>query len=372
MTKIDPYFADELKKYGTDDFTACFNCGNCTAVCSLTDKSVFFPRMMIRMGMLGLKEEILSQPEPWLCYACGDCSETCPRQADPGQFMAAIRRYAVAAMEPTGITKMMFKNNPLSLLITLIIAGFLGFFLLTLKPETNYARWLFNYLPYGTIHDLGLIVFGITGISAAWGVVKMSLKLKKAEGKVTGKAIPVSQAINRVIRETAMLKRYQSCDKEADSYWHAKPFYLKPWFIHWSIMWGFIGLLAATTLNFLLKDPETTVWWPSRILGSLAGILMVYGSTLAIWYRLKKVTKVYDETQLADWIFLLFLWVAGITGFWLEIAVFLNADTLANHLIFLFHTVISMELVLLFAFSKFAHAFYRPLALYFYYRRQSA
>jgi hypothetical protein len=30
-----------------------------------------------------------------------------------------------------------------------------------------------------------------------------------------------------------------------------------------------------------------------------------------------------------------------------------------------------MELVLLFAFSKFAHAIYRPLALYFYFKNES-
>jgi len=31
-----------------------------------------------------------------------------------------------------------------------------------------------------------------------------------------------------------------------------------------------------------------------------------------------------------------------------------------------------MELVLLFAFSKFAHAFYRPVAMYYYFRNAAA
>jgi hypothetical protein len=72
---------------------------------------------------------------------------------------------------------------------------------------------------------------------------------------------------------------------------------------------------------------------------------------------------------LADWMFLIFLWLAGFTGFWLEIAVFSAGNNLMNHIVFLIHTVISMELVILFAFSKFAHAVYRPLALYFQYYR---
>jgi nitrate reductase gamma subunit len=40
---------------------------------------------------------------------------------------------------------------------------------------------------------------------------------------------------------------------------------------------------------------------------------------------------------------------------------------LINHLVFVVHIIISMQLVILFAFSKFAHAVYRPLALFAYY-----
>ena len=45
MSRIDPEFASEIKKYGAGDFNACFNCGNCTAVCGLTDKNLNYPRM---------------------------------------------------------------------------------------------------------------------------------------------------------------------------------------------------------------------------------------------------------------------------------------------------------------------------------------
>ena len=118
MSRIDPEFASEIKKYGAKDFSACFNCGNCTAVCGLTDKSANYPRMFIRYGMLGLKEEILQSKEIWLCYACGECSETCPRQAGPGDYMAALRRYAIASYEPTGLTKLIFKSKPVFILFT--------------------------------------------------------------------------------------------------------------------------------------------------------------------------------------------------------------------------------------------------------------
>jgi len=83
---------------------------------------------------------------------------------------------------------------------------------------------------------------------------------------------------------------------------------------------------------------------------------------------MEKSNLIYSETSPADWTFLWFLWIAGITGFWLEVSVAFGASNLVNQFVFLVHTVISMELVLLFAFSKFAHAVYRPLALFFHYK----
>jgi hypothetical protein len=368
MSRIDPGFASELKKYGAGDFNACFNCGNCTAVCGLTDKNASYPRMFLRHGMLGQKEEILQSREIWLCYACGECSETCPRQAGPGDYMAALRRFAIASYEPTGLTKMIFKSNPVFILFTVVVSVVLGFFLFTLKPEYEVSRWIFRIIPYGVIHTMGLVIFGITGVSVAWGLITMMVKLSGQNGQDKQAPGGVAGSLKEIVKEVSTMNRYRQCDSEEDSYWKNRPAAVQPWFVHWSVMWGFIGLLIATTLDFILKDPATTTWWPSRILGTAAGLLLVYGTSLAINYRIKKVTKTYEKTRLADWMFLWSLWTAGITGFWLEASVAFGADLFINHVVLLIHTIISMELVLLFAFSKFAHALYRPLALYFYFR----
>jgi ferredoxin len=362
-------FAEEIKKYGAKDFNACFNCGNCTAVCGLTEKNANFPRMFIRYGLLGLTDEILKSKELWLCYSCGDCSAECPRQAAPGDYMAALRRYAIASYEPTGLTKLIFKSNPFYIIFTLLLSVILGFFLLTLKPEHEVARWIFNVLPYEIIHSIGIIIFIITGISVLWGVVRMWIKLSNSTETKKDKQAKPAKSIFKVINEIATMNRYKTCDTEEDSFWKGKHVLLQPWFVHWSIMWGFIGLFVATALDFIFKDPATSIWLPTRILGTLAGIFLVYGAGIALYYRIKKITKAYEDTKLADWVFLSFLFIAGITGFWLELAVAFNANLFINHIILLLHTIISMELVLLFAFSKFAHAIYRPLALFFYYNK---
>jgi ferredoxin len=368
MALIQPELTEDIKKYGTFDFTACYNCGNCTAVCNLTAKDANFPRKMVRYSMLGLKDEILSSKELWLCYACGDCSSTCPRQAEPGDLMAGLRRFAIANYEKTGLTKLIFKNNLFSLFITLLLSVVLGFFLLTIKPDMVVSRWIFQYMPYEIIHNLGIAAFAIMGLSALTGVLVMWNNIAKNKVESGDKKFfpRLTDALKKVLEEAATMKRYKNCDTDS-SVWNKKAWYVRPWFIHWAIMWGFIGLLVATSLDFMFKNPAIDIWWPSRILGTVAGLLMVFGASLALYYRLVKITKPYSNTRLADWMFLGFLWVAGITGFWLEISVAFGADVWLNQIVFVIHTIISMQLVILFAFSKFAHAFYRPLALFAHY-----
>ncbi len=71
MSKVNPKFAAELSKYGSNDFHACFNCGNCTAICSLSTQENSFPREMIRYTTLGLEDELKAltvwdiTPEKW-------------------------------------------------------------------------------------------------------------------------------------------------------------------------------------------------------------------------------------------------------------------------------------------------------------------
>jgi len=51
-SKINTHFSEELKKYGAVNFNACYNCGNCTAVCSLSTPEESFPREMVRLSTL--------------------------------------------------------------------------------------------------------------------------------------------------------------------------------------------------------------------------------------------------------------------------------------------------------------------------------
>ena len=63
-TRVDPSLLDEIKTYGAVNPEACFNCGNCTAICPLTDDEHPFPRGTIRLLQMGLHDRLLESPDP--------------------------------------------------------------------------------------------------------------------------------------------------------------------------------------------------------------------------------------------------------------------------------------------------------------------
>ena len=373
-SRVYPELMKNLTRFGVADATACFNCGNCTAVCSLSSGSTPFPRKMIRYLQLGLKDKLMQCPEPWLCYYCGDCSKTCPRDANPGEVMMGVRRYFTAEYEPTGISRLFYKNNVFAVLLTLALALVLGAFLLVQKAgaeNSAVTRWLFGLVDYHFIETVGIAVFVLVSVSVIGGLMRTIARFNRAGNGIKKESSLESSKKNRlfpamieVVKELVTLKRYQNCYEEDDTVW-----FLKPWFVHWAIMWGFIGLALATLLDIPmlgLKDPNASAWLPSRILGIGAGLLLMYGATMAFIRRLTKSEKNTEYSRFSDWLFIVFLWGLGITGFWLTVSVYLMDDNLVSQIVLLIHTVMAMELLLLFAFSKFAHMMYRPLALFFH------
>jgi len=378
-SRIDPELMKNLTRFGVADATACFNCGNCTAVCNLSSGTTPFPRKMIRYLQLGLKDKLMQCPEPWLCYYCGDCSRTCPRDANPGEVMMGFRRYFTAEYEPTGISRLFYKNNVFAVLLTLALAMILAAFLLVQKAgstDTAVTRWLFGLVDYHFIETIGIAVFIIVALSFIGGLIRTITLFYRSGSGMTPEASAESKNKNRfipaaveVVKELVTLKRYQNCSEEDGTAW-----FLKPWFVHWSIMWGFIGLALATLLDIPmlgLKDPNAATWLPSRILGMGAGLLLMYGATMAFIRRLTKSEPNTEHSRFSDWLFIVFLWGLGVTGFWLTASVYFLSDSLISQIVLLVHTVMAMELLLLFAFSKFAHVLYRPLALFFHHLHEA-
>jgi nitrate reductase gamma subunit len=58
------------------------------------------------------------------------------------------------------------------------------------------------------------------------------------------------------------------------------------------------------------------------------------------------------------------MWLSAITGFVLELSLYLAQPPIWGYWMGLIHVVLAMEMVLLAPFTKFAHAFYRIVAHY--------
>ena len=106
-----PALVPEVRKFCLFDTNACFQCGSCTVICNLTNGSASFPRKIVRYPLLGLRQPLHSSLEPWLCYYCGDCSTTCPRETEPGEAMMTLRRFLTAQYDWTGLAGKIYKSN---------------------------------------------------------------------------------------------------------------------------------------------------------------------------------------------------------------------------------------------------------------------
>ena len=99
----DPSLLVEIRQHGVFNAHGCFNCGSCTIACDLAADTASFPRRIMQSVVLGLRDSVLLDLDAWRCHDCGDCSTTCPRQAEPRQSVMTLRRYLTAQYDWTGI-----------------------------------------------------------------------------------------------------------------------------------------------------------------------------------------------------------------------------------------------------------------------------
>ncbi len=92
---IDPEFVDALVEAGADRIRTCIQCGTCSSVCPSGRRTAFRTRELMRKAVLGLKDEVLSSSDLWLCATCLTCLERCPRQIRTTDAIIIMRNMAV-------------------------------------------------------------------------------------------------------------------------------------------------------------------------------------------------------------------------------------------------------------------------------------
>lgn len=92
----DPGFKHQVAaEPGGQGLKSCFACAACSARCPVAGHLPGYdPRRIIRLTLLGRREEVLASPLIWRCSACYSCAEVCPQQVRFTDVLTAIKNLA--------------------------------------------------------------------------------------------------------------------------------------------------------------------------------------------------------------------------------------------------------------------------------------
>jgi heterodisulfide reductase subunit C len=96
LSNLDPNFKDEISREpGGENIKHCFNCGTCVAACPVRwINEKYNPRKIIRMALLGMREQVLRSEFIWLCSTCYTCHERCPQEVKITEIMNVLKNMA--------------------------------------------------------------------------------------------------------------------------------------------------------------------------------------------------------------------------------------------------------------------------------------
>jgi ferredoxin len=371
MTTVNPGFAKDIEKFGAVDFTVCYNCGNCTAVCPLAEGDNTFPRRLLRYTVLGLTEDIQRSPDPWLCYYCGDCSTTCPRQANPGEIMMSLRRYLTASYDWTGLSRRFYTSKAwtigsmaaVSAIVILLFAFFLPF---TADPSTligpdggvKINSFVAGMKPETFVRAIEIgdwVMAAIISFFLISNIINMYLKIV-VRGSTTKVPLRryVTEAWNLFFHFGTQF-RFSKCSDRTY------------WVLHWLLASGYTIMFSMIVLFLPWFQTEriNPFYHPQRFFGYYAtfGILLA----IIVWSveRIRKSGEVHKYSHKTDWVFLAMLFMTTLTG--LLVHLFrIGGLVHATYYTYVIHLAILVPmLVIEVPFSKWSHLAYRPLAIYF-------
>ena len=95
---VMPFSNEVTSRHGGETLTSCYQCGTCASSCPVAKlDSSFNPREIIKLSLLGEKEEVVSGDAIWLCCSCFNCQERCPQNVEIADLIYALRNIALEA-----------------------------------------------------------------------------------------------------------------------------------------------------------------------------------------------------------------------------------------------------------------------------------
>jgi len=367
--RVNPGYIDVLDQYGAEDVQLCYQCGDCSTICSHADDIYRFPRKSMRYLQMGLEEKLETSLEPWLCYYCGQCSEQCPREADPGETMMSLRRWLISRYDITGIASQFFRSKSSEILTVIFIALFTGAYLL-FYGFSNGSLQIYDgegaFLPSSFIHVFDLIIGGIMFLFLWLGALRMWYFTM-----VKGTSTPVPwwlyfTKLYEMPLHFLTQKRYAECEDNGKSKVNM------PWLIHFGLAMGYTFMIVLIMIFIEPFQAGPKIQWYVHIFGYLASVGLLGGCIYFIRQRFRKIEHIqYKKTHSTDWMFIILLIIIVITGIVQHILHRTGLLELAN-ITYVIHLMAVIPWFLRMPFSKWAHLVYRPFAMYFAAIRRAA
>ena len=373
--RVNPDLKKEIGKYGVQDWNECFHCGNCTALCPLTEDNALFPRKAIRQVQMGIKPQLDKNIDPWLCYYCGECSETCPRDANPGEIMMSLRRYLTATYDWTGLSRKFYTSKSWELIFVSAF-GFLiiAMFMIFLPPAAN--LWgnpgaylneqggvMINSLVTGVssgdfIRTIEYIDWTMAGIVALLLISNLFVMFNRVILSNHDVQVPFHAYFTefwQLIWHFLTQAKFSKCDDK------------NYWFGHMLLMTGYT-IMFTLIVVFLpeFQTEEVLPWYNwQRILGYYATFGILFFLIRIAIRRYKKSDMKTRFSHPTDWLFIVMLGMTTVSGILIHIFR-LSGLPVATYWSFVIHMAVLVPMIMIeVPFSKWSHLAYRPFAIYF-------
>jgi quinone-modifying oxidoreductase subunit QmoC len=365
-------FIRAIREQAGDSFEKCFQCGTCSATCTISPDSEPFPRKEMAWATWGMKDLLLRDPDVWLCYQCNDCSTRCPRGARPGDVLAAVRRECVRHYAvPRFLGRWVNQPECIPLLLG-IPAALLTAALLLKDPIANglgisvdtgerliyayssvFPHWLLNsfFLFFSALALLAVVVGAIRFWSAVRSADSSSGTARHATGLVP--------SIVAVVASVFTHDKFAKCEKAHPRLWS-----------HLFVFFGFLALCVVTVwvitaeYNPFIRGSFVypfSFWSPWKMLANVGGIALLAGCFLMIRDRIKNGEQISTGSYF-DWSLIATLILVILTGYFTEVLHYVRLEP-HRHIAYFVHLVFVFTLLVYLPYSKFAHIVYRTVVL---------
>ncbi|OGN91171.1 MAG: hypothetical protein A2Z70_00600 [Chloroflexi bacterium RBG_13_48_17] len=357
--KPDSEFVREVIGLGGESLKKCFQCGTCSVVCSLSPDDRPFPRKEMIWAQRGLKDRLLKDPDVWLCHQCNDCTTYCPRDAKPGDVLAAIRSYSITNYVLPGFLAKAF-TSPKYLLPLLALPALLLFAFLAIAGDLTLPQGeiVLNHLIPNTDAYIGMaLIIAFAVVVAAIGGFRFWKGINEFEtnpASTSGTRGSLLRSFVSAIVDILKHGNFGKCQANKTNR-----------YTHLAIFYGFILLLLAAFLGAVYHlagiESPYPLTSPIKIAGNLGSLLLLAGCMLAI-YRRFSTNSNGGKTTYFDWFLILLLTFVAISGIATEVVRLAELPT-ATYSVYLVHLWLLFTLLIYAPFSKGAHLIYRTLAM---------